>query len=159
MPFTDLISQHYTAAEKTSVNTAWATIESIINPKSRNLTPEEREKYGSINEQNKLLVNKDKDYNDNQPALSSPDVNWSEFNLDYADRSFLEATALKFESMANRCRETKILHDHDNYQNALIDYHYTDFKANKTNDAGYETKYNELKQFFPNTGGSNTPTP
>jgi hypothetical protein len=154
-----LIQQHFTGAEKTNANNAVISLEVIINPKSRNLTPEERQQYGSINEQNKLLVNKAKDFHDAEPAKSSPDVNWTEFNNDFADRVFLEALALKLESLANRIRETKILHDYDNYQNTLLDYHYTDFKANHSNDAGYETKYNEMKQFFPNAGGSGNSTP
>ena len=50
----------------------------------------------------------------------------------------------------------KILHDFDNYQAALTDYDFSKYKFN-TKVAGYETKVNELSQFFNRTG-TTTPT-
>ena len=44
-------------------------------------------------------------------------------------------------------RDAKILHDYDNYQSALNDYAFTTYKAG-SNAAGFQTKMNELKQFF-----------
>ena len=47
----------------------------------------------------------------------------------------------------------KILHDWDNYQASLTDYDYAKYKAS-TQAVGYQTKVNELAQFF--TGGTTT---
>jgi hypothetical protein len=157
MPFDNLNNNHFTATEKTTVNSSLAAIETVINPKLKNLSAEERQKYGSINEQNKLIVNKVKDFRDNQPALSSPDVDWTEFIADYDTRNFLNATIIRLQEMVDGLNNNKILHDFDNYQASLTDYDYSKYKAS-TKTAGYETKVNELAQFFSRTGTTNTPT-
>lgn len=56
MPFTNLDNRHFSAAEKTAINTAITSIETAVATKLTNLSGEERQKYGSINEQNKLIV-------------------------------------------------------------------------------------------------------
>lgn len=58
----------------------------------------------------------------------------------------------RLQSVLDGLGNAKILHDWDNYQAALTDYNFAKYKAN-TQTAGYETKVNELAQFF--TGGSN----
>jgi len=52
-----------------------------ISPKIRNLSPSERQQYGSINEKNKLVVHKVRDYRQQQPDLSSPQVNSGLFHI------------------------------------------------------------------------------
>lgn len=151
MPISDLINLHFTAAEITAVNNALATIQTTLAAKSRNLSPDERRLYGSINEQNKLIVHKVRDYRSNQPGMSSVDVDWAEFEADYQDRNFLEAVLARVLVISEIASDTKILHDHDVYQAALMDYDYTKYKMG-TNSAGYDTKYEDLKQFFPGGG-------
>jgi hypothetical protein len=112
-----------------------------------NLSPEERQKYGSINEQNKLLVNKVKEYQGNQPKLASPDVNWDKFKEDYQAREAIEGIVLRLKEIIKGLENTKIMHDYDNYHDSLLDYAYTEYKTS-TKQAGYETKYSELRQFF-----------
>ena len=74
MPFENLSTVHYTTAQKTATTDAIAVLEATLAPNFKNLTAEERKKYGSINEQNKLIVNKALAYRTNQPNLSSADV-------------------------------------------------------------------------------------
>ena len=62
----------------------------------------------------------------------------------------------RLESLTTRLKNAKILHDYDNYQAALDDYAYTNFMAG-TSTPGYETKMNEMKQFFGRTTASKTP--
>lgn len=157
MPFENLNNVHYTAVEKTAVTTALNALETALTAKLRNLSPEERKKYGSINEQNKLIVNKVHDYRNNQPALSSADVDWLEFQNDFDSRDFIQGTIARLQSMIDGLDNNKILHDFDNYQAALTDYGYSQYKAG-TKTAGYETKVNELSQFFNRTGTINTST-
>jgi hypothetical protein len=151
MPFTNLDNRHFSAAEKTAINTAITSIETAVATKLTNLSGEERQKYGSINEQNKLIVNKVKDFRDNQPALSSPDIDWTEYANDFDSRAFLQNIIVRLQSMIDGLSNSKILHDFDNYQAALTDYDYTKYKSN-TGATGYQTKLDELSQFF--TGGS-----
>ena len=151
MPFTNFDSRHFATTEKTAVNNAVTAIETALATKLANLTAEERQQYGSVNEQNKLIINKVKDFRDSQPALSSPDVDWTEFMSDYDTRAFIQATMQRLQSLIDGLNNAKILHDWDNYQASLIDYDFAKYKAS-TQAVGYQTKVNELAQFF--TGGN-----
>lgn len=152
MPFNNLENRHFTTTEKTNINSLLSQIEAAFAFKTVNLTPDERKKYGSINEQNKLIVNKVKDFRDNQPELSSNDVDWTEFTADYDDRNFKQAILTRLASLADGISNSKILQDYDNFQAALTDYEYTKYKAS-ANAQGYSQKVEEIAQFF--TGGSN----
>ena len=117
-----------------------------------NLTAAQRQKYGSINEQNKLFVNKVYDYYKNQPDLRNQDIDWVEFEKDYKSRQALEGMIAQVEDILRILINAKILHDYDNYQAALQDYSYTVYKAGAgLSSAGFETKTNDLKQFFNRT--------
>lgn len=156
MPFDNFNSRHFTATEKTAVDSALVAIETALQHKHANLTPEERQKYGSVNEQNKLIINKVKDFYDTQPTLSSPDVDWAEFDKDHDTRQFLQTTIQRLQSLLSGLGNAKILHDYDNYQAALTDYDFAKYKAGTT-APGYQTKVDELSQFF--TGGSSQVIP
>lgn len=97
------------------------------------------------------------DFNQNQPALSTTQIDWREFNNDYNSRLNMENFITRLESLVTKLKNAKILHDYDNFQAALVDYAYTNFMAG-TGAPGYETKQNEMKQFFTKTAAKNTPT-
>ena len=156
MPITNLNNTHLTTAQATTATTALAALETALAVVNINLSAEDRQRYGSINEQNKLLVNKTMDYHNSQPALQTPHVNWEEFANDYASRNNMENMIARLESLTTRLKNAKILHDYDNYQAALADYAYTNFMAG-TGTTGYETKMNDMKQFFSRTTASSTP--
>jgi hypothetical protein len=158
MPLDNLNSNHYTAAEKTLVLDGLAAMQTILNSKLRNLSTEERKKFGSINEQNKLIVNKVKDFRNSQPNLSSPDVDWEEFQNDFESRVFIHAALAQLKAMIDGLENNKILHDYDNYQAALTDYSYSQYKAG-TKTHGFETKVNEIAQFFNRKGTKNSIVP
>ncbi|WP_461641850.1 hypothetical protein [Labilibaculum euxinus] len=143
----NLINIHLSAEQVESVNTALATLETALATKVSNLSGDERRKYGSISEQNKLFVNKVNDYAMNQTALRSPDVDWDEFAKDFNSRTVLEGTISRLQNLLTGINNAKTLHDYDNYQAALDDYAYTNYKTG-TSAPGYEAKRNELKQFF-----------
>jgi hypothetical protein len=155
MPIANLGSKHITAAQITAFDTALDACINTLTPVTQNLTDDERSKYGSINENNKLLTNGVQDYSTTQPSLKSPDVDWTEFNADYADRKFADTRADKVLTLLRLLTDFKIVHDFDNYHDALTDYNYTRYKST-TNTPGFTEKANYLKQFFPNTGGSGT---
>ena len=159
MPISDFIKKHITATDKQAADDLINQLRDLLMPYTHNLTAEEKTKYGSINEKNKLLVNKVRDYNQAQPNLSSPDVDWTEYEADWQDRVFLQTRAETLQGLVEMLDDTRVMHDHDNYQNALTDYSYTKYKDNTGAGQGFTTKYNELKQFFPHTtgGGGNAP--
>ena len=150
MAITNLNNTHLTAAQLTDAQDALTQLETALQVINVNLSAEDRQKYGSINEQNKLFVNKVYDFNESQPTLSSPDVDWEEFNRDFTSRTNLEAIIARLDSLSTKLKNAKILHDYDNYQAALTDYAYTNYKAG-TASPGFETKLNETKQFFSKT--------
>ena len=156
MALTNLNNNHLSATNVTAAKNALTQLETALASINATLTADDRQKYGSINEQNKLFVNKVYDYNQNQPALSTTQVTWAEFNSDYTSRLNMENFIVRLESLITKLKNAKILHDYDNFQAALVDYAYTNFMAG-TGAPGYETKQNELKQFFTKTTGKNTP--
>ena len=155
MPLKDLIQNLLTAADENIINKALDDIQNAIISKTVNLTPDERQKYGSINEQNKLLVNKIDDVHSSHPQFDSSKVNWAEFASDFAIRSTLEKIISRLKSIAEQLDDTKILHDNDNYQQALSQYGYISYLADQ-NEPGITTIKEELAQFF---NRSNPTTP
>ena len=156
MPINNLNNSHLTNAQVTEIQNAITALENALAMLTVTLTPEERRTYGSVNEQNKLLVNKVWDFRRDSPNLSVPDLDWDEFERDYASRQLMESIQNRLEALQERIKNTKILHDYDNYQSALEDYAYTSYKAG-SQAPGYETKMNELKQFFARSGKGNNP--
>ena len=155
MPFDNLSNKHFSAAEKTTITNALAALDAAFTSKLATLTPEERNQFGSVNETNKLITNKVKDYRVNEPNLSSPDVDWTEFMADFESRAVLQATILRLEGLIVNLNSAKIAHDFDNYQASLRDYNFSKYK-NDSGVQGFEIKVKELAQFFTGGGSSST---
>jgi hypothetical protein len=147
----NIIKTRLTQADRDEIDSHISQIEAILSGKLEGLSAEERSKFASINEQNKLLVNKVRDYRQHSPQISSPDVDWDEFEADYQARLFLETRSTRLSSLVSQMQSTKILHDFDNYQDALRDYAYTQYKKG-VSEPGYTQKVAEIKQFFNRTG-------
>lgn len=147
MSISNLNNLHLTDAQVNAILTALTNLEKAMEPLNINLTPEDRNKYGRVNEQNKLFINKVNDFATQQTSLRTPDVNWEEFSKDFKSRSVLEGIINRLNNLSTRATNSKTLHDFDNYQDALSDYAYTQFKAS-SKAVGFEEKYTELKQFF-----------
>ncbi len=158
MSITNLNNQHLTTAQVNTAKDALVTLENALAIININLSAEDRQRYGSINEQNKLLVNKVMDYHKSQPTLQTPHFDWAEFENDFNSRNNLETLIARLESLTTRLKNAKVLHDFDNYQAALQDYAYTSFMAG-TGIVGYENKMNDLKQFFTRSAKTSSNTP
>ncbi len=156
MPITNLGRLHLTAAQMTAIDTALSTIETAMLTVTQNLSADERQRFGSINETHKLFVNKVRDYRNAQPSLASTDVDWTEYEADYQDRSFADSRLDRLTTVMRMISDFKIVHDYDNYQDALTDYDYAKYKAG-TKTPGFTEKVDELKQFFQSATGSSTP--
>lgn len=147
MGISNLNNVHLTDEQAQAVTNALTALENALQVLQHNLTPEDRNRYGRVNEQNKLLINKVAEFAKSQPTLRSIDVEWEEFFRDYQSRQFTEQAIHRLESLLDRLKNAKTLYDYDNYQDALNDYNYTAFRAG-SNAVGYENKHRELKQFF-----------
>lgn len=158
MGLTNLNNTHLDSAKLNSILDAISTLETALADFTINLSPEDRRRYGSINEQNKLLVNKVYDYNKTQPNLSVAEVDWQEFENDYNSRRNLEAMVSRLENLVTKLVDAKTLHDYDNYQAALEDYGFTTYKAGGS-ATGFQTKHADLKQFFGRSGTSSKQNP
>lgn len=152
----NLNNDHLTAAEKTDALAKLTAFEALMASHLVSLSKEDRQKYGSVNEQNKLVVNKIRDYKTNQPDLSTPDVDWDEFENDYQSREFTEAVINRLKSIVEGLENKKILHDFDNYTAALSDYGYSQYQSG-ANKPGYQVKVDEVKQFFARSGTDKKP--
>lgn len=153
MALNNLIQNKLTDADKTKIDSLLTELETLLASKLVGLSKEDRQKYGAINEQNKLFVNKVHDFIENQPAHNPSEVDWEEFKKDYIARKFLETRANRLTALVYQMESTKMLHDYDNYQDSLAYYDYATYRANR-NVPGASEIANELKQFFPrnNTG-------
>lgn len=156
MALSNLNNFHLATSEVTEVNHLLTNLEDTLAGIKTTLTADDRQKYGSINEQNKLFVNKVYDYHKNVPNLRTMQVDWAEFENDYNSRANLEGIINRLESLLVKLKNAKTLHDYDNFQAALVDYAYTNFMVG-TGAEGFETKRNELKQFFTRSKVKNTP--
>lgn len=152
----DIIKSQFTAADRTAIYELISDLEAACAGKTASLGESERSRYGSVNEQNKLIVNKARDYHLSQPSLSTPDVDWTEFESDYQSRSFLESAINRLKALLYALEGTKMMHDYDNFQDALQDYSYAQYKKGTGAD-GYSAKVEDFKQFFAKSGKSKPP--
>lgn len=160
MPNSELISTQLEEASSTVLLGYLQLVVNALKAFTHDLSPEERQKYGSINEQNKLLVGKVMEYQTNAPDLSSPQVNWVLFKQHWTTRTGLARLEDTCQRIIEMCSDPRILHDYALYQSSLTDYDYTKYRAGSNSSDGgvFTTKMEELRQFFP-TGGGNPSSP
>ncbi len=146
----NIIEDKLTHDEKAKAEQLITELEKIFINKLSALTEKQRQDYKAINEKNKLFVNKVWSYRQHSTHLSSPDVDWQEFEKDYKARVFSENLLGRITSLAYRLESTKIMHDYDNYQDSLNDYAYSQYSKG-AGKPGFTEKVAELKQFFART--------
>lgn len=139
-----------TDTEMTNIRTSLAAVKTILAPKFVNLEPEDRQKFGSIKEQNKLIINKVKDYRDNMPNLSHTEINWVNYAKNAKTRSNYMMVVNLVQEILELCDDPRTLVDYNLFGDAQRDYKFTKFKAEEDGGAasGFEAKYEDLKQFF-----------
>ena len=152
MPIDNLGKIHFSKQQIQDINKALTALTDTLAGMSVNLTAAEHQKYGRVKEKNKLLIDKVKNYHDNQPRLQSPEVDWKEFDLDYENRLQASQMLSKIKAIENQLINIKILGDYDNYTDALRDYQYAKYKNRFANESGYSKKIEDMIVFFPRTG-------
>ncbi|MFN0201040.1 MAG: hypothetical protein ACKVTZ_05940 [Bacteroidia bacterium] len=157
MPLKDLIQNQLTVTDKQAIDQHIAGLLSVIAGKTISLSPEERQKYGSINEKNKLIVEKVKMYQQSQPQFNSPKVNWGEFEQDFDARTYLEAKIAQLQGIIAQLTDNKTLHDYDNYQDSLSQYRYIKYLASEDTPGIFPIQ-EDLQQLFPRTSSNEEDT-
>ena len=122
MAFENLISIQFTESELAQLDAAMASIAQVLRDKTINLTPEQRQQYGRIAEQNKLFVNKAKEYMEQNMQHVPAFIDKAEFDQDFQARTQIESRITQLQGLVEQLSDTKTLLDHDNYHNAITFY-------------------------------------
>lgn len=152
MPLDNLGKVHFKDQQIQEINENLYSVFQILSDMAINLNSLERRRFAKVGEQNKLLINKVKQYHKSQPDLRSPEVDWVEFEKDYNDRYQASQMLAMVKSIETLLMNVKIAGDYDNYTDALKDYKYAKYKNSFANQTGYAGKIDALKGFFPKTG-------
>lgn len=147
MAFDNLISLTFSESDLTTIDQALQNIEAVLSGKTINLTPEQRQQYGRVAEQNKLFVNKAKGYMEQYPQHVPGFLDKAEFDRDYAARQQVESRLQRLSSITEQLADTKVLLDHDNYHNAITFYRNVKYLSGE-NVSGTNVLYDDMKQFF-----------
>ncbi len=148
MPIVNLSSVTFTDAEKSKVSKALQDLKEVLVAKTTNLTDAERTLYGSVNEQNKLLLQKVNQYAVSNPEIVPTHIDKAELDRDYESRDILEIWEDALKLQLSNVQNTKILLDFDVYQSVLSIYRNVKYLAGE-DVPGMNAIYNDLKQFFP----------
>ncbi len=157
MALENLISLSFSEEELASLDAHVEGIRTILKDKMVNLTPDERRQYGRIANQNKLLVNKAKQFMEQHPHFIPPFLDKEEFDRDYIAREQIENRVKLLENIVQQLLDTKTLLDHDNYTNALSFYRLVRYLAQE-NEVGAKSVYEDMKVLFKipsNTSSTN----
>lgn len=155
MALDNLFSVKFTETEIDEINNCIRQLNDILRGKVVNLTPEERQQYGSVADRNKILVDKCKDYMERAPETLPPVIDKSEFDLDYVARKQLEIPYRDLMRITEKLSDTKILLDHDNFHNAIAYYRYIKYLAGQ-NEPGTTSIYEDLRKHYQNSGTNNS---
>ena len=147
MALENLISIEFTQEELTELDTHLDGIQQVLAGKTINLTPEQRRQYGSIGNQNKLIVDKAKNYMEQHPGWIPNFLDKREFDKDYTARQQMEERTQRLQNLTQQLLDTKTLLDHDNYTNSLSFYRMMRYLAGE-NEAGSKTVYEDMKVLF-----------
>lgn len=161
MALDNLISLSFSKSDLETIDKALQDLQTVLAGKTINLTPDERQQYGRIAEQNKLFVNKAKIYMEQYPQYVPGFLDKPEFDRDYAAREQIEQRLQRLDSLTEQLADTKVLLDHDNYHNAISFYRNVRFLSGE-NVPGTNVIYEDMKQFFVTTSPTQqtqTPTP
>lgn len=151
MALENLISIEFTTEELTALDTHLDGIQQVLAGKTVNLTPEQRQQYGSIGNQNKLIVDKAKNYMEQHPNWVPNFIDKTEFDKDYNARQQMEERTQRLQNLTQQLLDTKTLLDHDNYTNTLSFYRMMRYLAGE-NEPGSKTVYEDMKVLFSRSG-------
>lgn len=151
----DVIQVVLSAEEMESLNTHLSGLESVARMHAPNLTANDRQVYGSIQDANKLMVNKSLFYMEQNPDIVPKFVDINEFKRDYEARDTIEQAIRRLDAIKRKLEDTKILLDYDNYQDVMAFYRAVRYLAKEQEEYAIHV-YEELKTYFPGNRTSNS---
>ncbi|TSE10241.1 hypothetical protein [Aquimarina algiphila] len=154
MALENLISVTFTEDELNKLTKGLQIVKEVLSNKTVNLTPEQRGQYGRIANQNKLIVDKAKNYMEQHPDWIPRFLDKEEFDRDYTTRKQVETHVQQLQNLSQQLLDTKTLLDHDNYTNALSFYRMMRFLAGE-NEPGAKPVYEDMKLLFKRSSSTN----
>ena len=148
MSLKNLISVGYTQEEVDQINQHLAGIQEIIKVKVINLSPEERQQYGRINDRTENWIVKVDSHMKQRPELVPFYINKEEFDKDMEARNKMKPILNSIASLQESLDDTSKLLSHDIYNTAIS--YYRNIKIIAQQDVpGTTTIYEDLKSQFP----------
>jgi len=148
MSLKNLISVGYTQEEVDQINQHLAGIQEIIKGKVINLSPEERQQYGRINDRTENWIVKVDSHMKQRPELVPFYINKEEFDKDMEARNKMKPILNSIASLQESLDDTSKLLSHDIYNTAIS--YYRNIKIIDQQDVpGTTTIYEDLKSQFP----------
>jgi len=147
MALENLISITFSDEELNNLNQSITMLKKALHGKTVNLTPDQRGQYGRIANQNKLIVDKAKNYMEQHPEWIPRFLDKEEFDRDFTARKQIETQVQLLENLSQQLIDTKTLLDYDNYTNALSFYRMMRFLAGE-NEPGAKAVYQDMKVLF-----------
>ena len=138
-----------TAQDLSDIKSHLDAIELIVKNKIIDLSVDDRRKYGSVNETNKLFINKIENVIENYPDMLPPRFDIRQFRADKEQRELLEQQIDAMNIVSYQLQSTKIANDFNNYKAALSVYAYLQFISEQYNDSTAAQLVLDLKEFFP----------
>ena len=148
MSLDNLISVAFTAEEQEQLDQALTTIETLVKDKVVNLTPEERQQYGKINDRTENWIAKVQEYMTQKPELTPFYLDKPEFDKDISARGVLMPALKRIASIQESMDDTAKLISHDVFYSAIAYYRNIKLIA-KQNVPGTDVIYEDLKSRFP----------
>jgi hypothetical protein len=144
----NLIELDLTKDEIQEFNDSITTLENLCQRFSQPLSGEDRQRLGSINGLNKLMIEKSKVLMKQNPHLIPAHLNTEEFERDYRNKAEIEEIESRLEKILRVIHDNKVLLEHDVYKNSLAFYRNVKFLANEQQE-GAITVYDHLNSYFP----------
>ncbi|WP_378187627.1 hypothetical protein ACE939_04665 [Aquimarina sp. W85] len=122
-------------------------IEKIINAKTFALSSDQRKNYKSIASQNNKVVEQALQYMDHHPEWVPNFIDKEEFDRDFLISNQIDSRLQLIQDITQRLKDTKILLDHDIYNNVLSFYRMVRHLATEK-EPGANTVYQDIKRIF-----------
>lgn len=159
MKETNTLERIFSTAETKTLLALIDQINNLLKGKVRNISAEERRKYGSIGDGNTLFVDKCYTYMQSKSDTIPPSLDKKKFETAYLDRKIFRQALDELKMIAEKMEDTKILLDYANYNDCLSYYRYVRFLSQE-NHPGINTIHDNLKKHFArgkNQNEKNTP--
>ena len=153
MSLKNLISVGFTQEEIDQINQHLAGIQELIKGKVINLSPEERQQYGRINNRTENWIVKVDSHMKQKPELVPFYIDKEEFDKDQEARNNMKPILNSIASIQESLEDTSKLLSHDIYNTAIA--YYRNIKVISQQDVpGTTTIYEDLKSQFPGRSSS-----